>query len=1371
MRGLVCFSLLFWAACSQNSQLPPTLDPIPVQAAIPQDSEKQNFTITGINSFPGSKTAAGTTVLASVTNSDVIELGKTVQTDDKAVVYFTPKETAYGKAVIIVTVFNDQLKSTSKAVEITISKGCEYSLWANWTACSKACNGTQTRSRSVLSGSDCKLKLQEEQNCGTDCSNNSSGSNNTGNNNSAGGNEAGSGGQKADDTPVPSKNDGIPTIAAIDSIKIVEDSGAQVFILKGISSGNSSSTEVMVTASSSDTSIVGQPSVTYTSPATNGLLSISPAAGKTGEAIMSITVINSHQKVTSTGFKITIVPKATPINCETAWNEWSDCSEVCNGTQSRTSRVKQPPSNNGQACPDPLPSESRSCDRPTCALKDLCTYGWTNWTDCSAQCGEGTQTRNQFIVRNSTSGKACERLKVETRQCFARTCAVADCQLEWSSWSACSKECGGGERIRSLVVTRLPGVGGKVCPNPLPTQTEMCNTQFCGCTVGPWGNWSICNRQCGLGAQRRARQVVGSEEACSLIIKEENRTCSLGPCAVTKSCEGRCGQMATGGGCACDSACSTYGDCCEDKARLCDTKATCKHKCGQKGTGECWCDSTCTKYRDCCEDFDVVCHIFQRDPASSCNNRCGASSRGTVSFSAPVTTSAAATTSVQGLSGFPSGFQIPKMVWDAKSSSFKAESIAGNQSTEAAAAAAKPGAVISNGFVYIPASGSSAATWLPLPSTRKASSDPVTGFGRFRGMPESRGFGISKTVSTSDAGFGLSKTDSRNHITSAVSVSQLDAATSTTQEPVSTNLPSFNWNTQGAVSWEQLVNSALTNTAPAMSSSLAVQFLQGGSVSSATNRPVLSYKCQCDDLCQFYSDCCADYRQLCHSTAQVAASQQVDCGSFTAKACVSRCASCVGAKPGATASDGRSCDTCTACSMYIPCVSSGPDCTSSTAKSCVSRCSRCTSSRGLAADGLSCSTCAGCTPFQSCGPKCASAEATACESRCALCLAKKSLVASDGKSCDTCSNCVPFVPCGLKSEAPDCSSYEAKVCQARCNPCSAGAAAAADGSSCSTCDVCSRFIVCSKPDCTTAPAQSCVNRCSRCAEAKPGALAADGSSCNTCSNCFAYVQCSLEAIAKAKDAEAVVNCNSFTALSCARRCSVCIGAGDGALASDGRSCDTCKDCSRFNSCAKPDCNSLASVACLNGAPVALWRDLELLLPMDRAVTLATTVSLLFLALALLPRQNLLHLPLLTAMPSAPRCAWQNVQFAMVSLPPLLWPLMEAAAPLALVVTNTRSASNLIVLLLPPMPVYCDVLVALTQVEKVLLPMAAVALLATLVLPSNLAFLIARLQKPKLVSQDAKSASTASPMQLLMGKAAIRAATAFLLFRVSQNLEQ
>ena len=127
--------------------------------------------------------------------------------------------------------------------------------------------------------------------------------------------------------------------------------------------------------------------------------------------------------------------------------------------------------------------------------------------------------RLQFIVRNSTSGKACERLKVETRQCFARTCAVADCQLEWSSWSACSKECGGGERIRSLVVTRLPGVGGKVCPNPLPTQTEMCNTQFCGCTVGPWGNWSICNRQCGLGAQRRARQVVGSEEACSLIIK------------------------------------------------------------------------------------------------------------------------------------------------------------------------------------------------------------------------------------------------------------------------------------------------------------------------------------------------------------------------------------------------------------------------------------------------------------------------------------------------------------------------------------------------------------------------------------------------------------------------------------------------------------------------------------------------------------------------------------------------------------------------------------------------------------------------------------------------------------------------------------
>ena len=71
------------------------------------------------------------------------------------------------------------------------------------------------------------------------------------------------------------------------------------------------------------------------------------------------------------------------------------------------------------------------------------------------------------------------------------------------------------------------------------------------------------------------------------------------------SCEDSCGGSSPGG-CWCDAACVSYGDCCDDYAPQCNTNS-CWGSCGTHAAGGCWCDAACTSYGDCCDDKVAAC--------------------------------------------------------------------------------------------------------------------------------------------------------------------------------------------------------------------------------------------------------------------------------------------------------------------------------------------------------------------------------------------------------------------------------------------------------------------------------------------------------------------------------------------------------------------------------------------------------------------------------------------------------------------------------------------------------------------------------------------------------------------------------------------
>jgi len=82
-----------------------------------------------------------------------------------------------------------------------------------------------------------------------------------------------------------------PTIAAIGPVTIPQNSGLQTVSLSGISAGAGDGDQaITVTATSDNTSLIPNPTVTYTSPNATGSLTFTPAANTSGTANITVTV-------------------------------------------------------------------------------------------------------------------------------------------------------------------------------------------------------------------------------------------------------------------------------------------------------------------------------------------------------------------------------------------------------------------------------------------------------------------------------------------------------------------------------------------------------------------------------------------------------------------------------------------------------------------------------------------------------------------------------------------------------------------------------------------------------------------------------------------------------------------------------------------------------------------------------------------------------------------------------------------------------------------------------------------------------------------------------------------------------------------------
>jgi uncharacterized protein YegL len=118
----------------------------------------------------------------------------------------------------------------------------------------------------------------------------------------------------------------------------------------------------------------------------------------------------------------------------------------------------------------------------------------------------------EITTEPSAGGSGCPVLYGQ-EQCNQQKCPI-DCILnDWSGWSGCTAECGGGVQQRSTTMRVEPEHGGEPCGED--SQVQSCNIQNCDkdCVLQDWSQWTDCSKECDGGTRMKtkliAEQAVG----------------------------------------------------------------------------------------------------------------------------------------------------------------------------------------------------------------------------------------------------------------------------------------------------------------------------------------------------------------------------------------------------------------------------------------------------------------------------------------------------------------------------------------------------------------------------------------------------------------------------------------------------------------------------------------------------------------------------------------------------------------------------------------------------------------------------------------------------------------------------------------------
>jgi fibronectin type 3 domain-containing protein len=269
-----------------------------------------------------------------------------------------------------------------------------------------------------------------------------------------------------------------PTLNALANMTINENAAAQTVSLSGISSGAANEFQTLtVTATSSNTGLIPNPTITYTSPNTTGSIAFTPVAYGSGSATITVTVNDggTSNNIVSQSFTVTVNPVNQPptlsalanmtIN-ENAGLQTVNLSGISSGAanESQTLTVTATSSNTGLI---PNPTVSYTSANSTGSIGFTPVANGFGSSTITVTVNDGGTSNN--IVSQSFTVTVNPVTQAPTLNALANMTIIENAAAQTVSLSGIGS--GAPNQVQTLTVTAISSNTGLI-PNPTITYTS-----------------------------------------------------------------------------------------------------------------------------------------------------------------------------------------------------------------------------------------------------------------------------------------------------------------------------------------------------------------------------------------------------------------------------------------------------------------------------------------------------------------------------------------------------------------------------------------------------------------------------------------------------------------------------------------------------------------------------------------------------------------------------------------------------------------------------------------------------------------------------------------------------------------------------------